>query len=151
MRIAHLYISPGHNYFGHQGQPPGEHEAIEVRRIHCLEARGIEGDRFLDYKDDYKGQVTFFALEVYEELCARFSVQDKSPGIFRRNIITQGVDLNTLIDEEFEVQGLRFFGTVECSPCYWMDQAFYPGAEDALKNRGGLRAKILTSGWLRCE
>ena len=24
-RIKHLFISPGHNFFGHHGQPPGEH------------------------------------------------------------------------------------------------------------------------------
>jgi hypothetical protein len=30
-----------------------------------------------------------------------------------------------------------------------MNQAFAPGAEAALKNRGGLRAKILTDGLLR--
>jgi len=121
---------------------------IEVPRIECLEGRGITGDRFLDYKHDYKGQVTFFAMEVYEDLCVRFGVTDKPPSVFRRNIITRNTDLNTLIGREFEIQGLRFLGTVECSPCHWMDQAFHPGAEAVLKNRGGLRAKILTSGWL---
>jgi MOSC domain-containing protein YiiM len=61
------------------------------------------------------------------------------------------VDLNTLIGVEFEVQGVRFLGSAECSPCYWMDRAFAPGAEAALKGRGGLRAKILSDGVLRVE
>jgi hypothetical protein len=30
-----------------------------------------------------------------------------------------------------------------------MNTAFHPGAEDALKGRGGLRAKILSDGVLR--
>jgi len=30
-----------------------------------------------------------------------------------------------------------------------MNQAFAPGAENALRGRGGLRARILTSGILR--
>ena len=148
VEICHLYISAGHNFFGRHGQPAADHPMSEVPRIQCLEGRGIEGDRFLDYKDDYKGQVTFFAIEVYDDLCARFAVNDKPPSVFRRNILTRNADLTALIGAEFEIQGLRFLGTGECSPCHWMDQAFHPGAEAALKNRGGLRAKILTSGWL---
>jgi MOSC domain-containing protein YiiM len=73
------------------------------------------------------------------------------PSIFRRNIITKGVDLNTLIGKEFEIQGMRFLGTTECAPCYWMDQAFAVGAEEAMKGHGGLRAKVLSSGVLRKE
>jgi len=67
----------------------------------------------------------------------------------RRNIIVSGVDLNQLIGEEFEIQGVRFQGAEECRPCYWMDQAVGPGAEAALKGHGGLRVKILSDGWLR--
>jgi MOSC domain-containing protein YiiM len=66
-------------------------------------------------------------------------------------VLTRDADLNALIGQEFEVQGVRFLGTRECSPCYWMDQAFAPGAEAWLKGRGGLRAKILSSGWLKVE
>jgi hypothetical protein len=32
-----------------------------------------------------------------------------------------------------------------------MEEAFHPGAEIALKNHGGLRAKILTDGVLRVD
>ncbi len=148
VEICHLYLSAGHSYFGRHDQPAAEHPMVEQTRLHCLEGRGIEGDRFLDYKHDYKGQVTFFAHEVYESLCTEFGVTDKPPSVFRRNIITRQADLNALIGEEFEIQGLRFLGTGECSPCHWMDSAFHLGAEKSLKNRGGLRARILTSGWL---
>jgi len=67
----------------------------------------------------------------------------------RRNVITRSVDLNELIGQEFEVQGVRFLGTEECRPCYWMDSVFAPGAQQFLKGRGGLRARILTDGLLR--
>jgi MOSC domain-containing protein YiiM len=40
-------------------------------------------------------------------------------------------------------------GMVEAKPCYWMDEALAPGAEEALRGLGGLRAKVLTSGQLR--
>jgi len=66
-------------------------------------------------------------------------------------VITTGNDLNELIGKEFQIQGVRFLGTEECRPCYWMDQAFAPGANEFLKGRGGLRAVILTNGMLRAN
>ena len=148
MHLRRFFISPGHNYFGHHGKPAGEHPTIEVDEVECVAGSGIRGDRFFDYKEDYQGQITFFAEEVFAELCAHLQLGDRNPADLRRNIITSGIDLNTLIGEEFEVQGIRFFGTRECSPCYWMDQAYAPGTEAFLKNRGGLRAQILTTGTL---
>jgi MOSC domain-containing protein YiiM len=148
IQIRHLYLSPGHNYFGHHGQPADTHPILEVPRLHCVAGHGIEGDRFFDYKPDYKGQITFFAWEEYERLCTTFDVRDKSPAVFRRNVICAGLDLTALIGIEFEIQGVRFRGHSECSPCYWMDQAFCPGTEAALRGRGGLRAQILSDGFL---
>ncbi len=124
---------------------------LEVDEVECVAGKGLRGDRFFGYKEDYKGQVTFFEHEVYERLCAQFGIHDLPPSVFRRNIITTGADLNELIGGEFEVQGVRFIGTQESAPCHWMNQAFAEGAEDALKGHGGLRARILSDGILRRE
>ena len=117
--------------------------------IECVVGRGLRGDRYFDFKDDYKGQITFFSLEVFDELCGALEVQGGSPASVRRNVITRHVDLNELIGQDFEIQGVHFHGTQECRPCYWMDRAVAPGAEEFLKGRGGLRARILTGGTLR--
>lgn len=151
MRLLHLYLSPEHNYFGHHGREPGTAPMLEVSELKLVAGQGIEGDRFFGYKKDYKGQVTFFADEIYQDLCRRFGVDDRPPSVFRRNIITTGQDLNALIGQEFEIQDVRFLGMAECSPCHWMDGAFHAGAEAALKNHGGLRARILTDGVLRVD
>ena len=151
MKIRQLFISPGHNFVGHHAQPPGENPLLERPRIRCLAGRGIEGDRFFDFKDDYPGQITFFALEVFEDVCRKLNVSGKSPGVTRRNVITAGVDLNSLVGTEFEVQGVRFAGVAECSPCHWMNEAIAPGAEAALHGQGGLRARILTDGVLQAD
>jgi len=121
---------------------------IEVPVIECVAGHGIRGDRYLDFKDDYKGQITFFSLDVFNELCAALDVHDCSPAVARRNVITRGVDLNEYIGKEFEIQGVRFYGTEESAPCYWMDRAFAPGARVFLKGNGGLRARILSDGKL---
>jgi MOSC domain-containing protein YiiM len=149
--IACIYISPGHNFFGHYGQPAGQHSAISVLQVECVAGKGLVGDRFFGYKNEYKGQITFFASETYEELCRRFGVTEKNPGVFRRNVVTRGVDLNEWIGKAFEIQGVLFEGTQEASPCLWMNGAFSPGAEEAMRGRGGIRARILTDGLLRVD
>jgi MOSC domain-containing protein YiiM len=150
-RIACIYISPGHNFYGRYGHAAGEHPAISVSQVECIAGKGLIGDRFFDYKRNYNGQITFFAWETYEDLCRRFGVTDKNPGVFRRNVVTRGVDLNGWIGKEFALQGVFFEGTQEASPCLWMNQAFCEGAEAAMKGRGGLRARIITDGLLRVD
>jgi MOSC domain-containing protein YiiM len=151
VHVKHLFISPGHNYFGHHGQPAGEHAIVPVEPMECVAGRGIRGDRFFDYQPDYKGQITFFAMEVIEALAQELNLAGVRPEFTRRNVFTRGADLNTLIGVEFVIQGVRFAGTEECSPCYWMNQAFrHEGVETWLQGRGGLRARILTDGLLTC-
>ena len=151
MQVRHLFISPGHNYFGHHGQPAGENPIVAVGQIECVAGHGIRGDRFFDYRPDYGGQITFFSMEVIEALGRELNLAGVRPEFTRRNVFTQGADLNTLVGVEFEVQGVRFAGTEECRPCYWMNHAFRDQRAEAwLQGRGGLRARILTDGVLRC-
>lgn len=151
MVIRQIFISPGHNYFGHHGRQPDNFPLQEVNRIECVAGHGIRGDRFYDYRDNYKGQITFFSQEVFDRLSAAFPQVKKSPGVLRRNVLVSGADLNALIGESFELQGIRFLGTAHCKPCYWLDTAFAPGTEAWLKGNGGLRAQILTSGTLMTD
>jgi MOSC domain-containing protein YiiM len=148
LEICHLYISSGHNFVGHHGQEPDVYPMIEVATIECVAGRGIRGDRYFDFKDDYKGQITLFSLDVFDQLCQTLGLGQRPAAEARRNIIVRDVDLNELIGEDFEMQGVRFHGMEECRPCYWMNRAIAPGAEEFLKGRGGLRAKILTNGKL---
>jgi len=146
--VRHLFVSPGHNFFGHHGQPAGEHPTQAVDRIRCRSGRGVEGDRFFDYKNDYRGQITFFDFQVFAELKQVFAVPGLSAGAFRRNAVVEGLDLKTLIGVRFSLGEVEFEGCAEASPCHWMNQAVAPGAEAWLKGRGGLRAKITRDGEL---
>lgn len=146
--VRHLFVSPGHNYFGHHGRPAGSNSTLEVTEIRCRAGRGIEGDRFFDYKPDYKGQITFFDYRVYDELKRYFSLPDLSPGAFRRNVLVEGLDLMAQVGVRFSVGGVEFEGTGESAPCYWMNQAVCEGAEEWLRGNGGLRARIVRDGSL---
>ena len=150
--VLHLYISPGHNFIGHHGRPPGTHPTNEVEQIVCVAGRGIRGDRYFDHEKNYRGQITFFAVEIFTKLQRELHLPDVTPGATRRNVITEGFDLNTLIGREFEIRGVRFAGAEECRPCQWMNHALgSPKAEAWLKGHGGLRARILTDGLLQCQ
>jgi len=151
MILRHLFISPGHNYFGHHGKPAGESPILEVEAIECVAGRGIRGDRFFDYKPDYKGQITFFRWEYLTRMWDELGVPlgQRDPSATRRNVLAEALDLGALVGSEFEIQGIRFLGTEECRPCYWMNGAIHPEAEAWMRGRGGLRAKILSDGILR--
>ncbi len=150
-QILAIYLSPGHNFFGRHNQTALAHEILSVPEVDCVAGSGLVGDRFFDHKRAYKGQVTFFSREVFDTLCEGLGLCEMQPAVLRRNVLTSGVDLNTLIGRTFSIQGVVFEGTEECRPCYWMDAALAPGAEEALRGRGGLRARILEGGTLRVD
>lgn len=146
--VLRFFISTGHNFFGRHGLEPEAHPVLEPDEVECVAGCGIRGDRFFSFKEDYKGQITFFSLEVFEQLQNELGLRDVGPSAARRNVLTTGVDLNQLIGRRFEIEGVAFEGTEECRPCHWMETALGPGAEAWLRGRGGLRARILTSGTL---
>lgn len=90
---------------------------MAVSAFQCVTERGIKGDRYFDDQAAFKGQITFFADEVYRGLCDQFNRHEKSPSIFRRNVITRGADLDSLIGREFAIQSVRLCGVQSCKPC----------------------------------
>ena len=127
-------------------QPP----IFEQDEIECVAGLGIRGDRFFGYQDNYKGQITFFAWEVFAAFRRDLALPEAHPSGTRRNVIIEGMAVTTLVGCEFEIQGVRFAGVEECRPCYWMNNAFrHEQAEAWLQGQGGLRARILTDGILR--
>ena len=59
IRVVGLFISPGHNFFGHHDRPAGDAPTVAVNEVQCVAGRGLSGDRFFDFRQDYRGQVTF--------------------------------------------------------------------------------------------
>ncbi len=146
--VLALSRSSAHNFVGYHGCSPGQHPVDLVSACECIAGRGIRGDRFYDHPGNTVRQITFFASGVLDALKADGRWPAVSFAATRRNVLLETADLNSLVNREFEIQGVRFWGTEECRPCYWMDQAIGPGAEQWLKGRGGLRAQILSDGWL---
>ncbi len=144
--VEGIWISGGHDFRGRHGKGRMENEVIALDEVECVSGRGLVGDRYFDFKDNFKGQVTFFSADVLQELSEKYGEVDVT--VLRRNVLVRGGDLEGLVGKRFSVQGVIFEGSEECKPCYWMDEAVGEGAEDFLKGkcRGGLRARILTDG-----
>lgn len=149
--LRHIYISAGHDYWGRQGEGRMRHGVTEMKEVECVAGRGLRGDRYFDYRTDFKGQITFFDEAVVENLRQMFKLPKLPASVFRRNIIVRGVELGEWLGKRFRFQGIEFEGSQECKPCQWMDRVVEPGTLDFMKQkfRGGLRAKIVTSGVLR--
>lgn len=147
IEVLHLFVSPGHDFKGRHGMGRAN-GIVDCEEIELVAGSGVVGDRYFDHKPDFKGQVTFFDAEVWEEVKGKFDLEELPVGVFRRNVVVRGMDLNGLIGEEFSLGGIRLSGSEEASPCYWMDEACAPGVEDFLRGKGGLRCRVLSSGKL---
>ena len=117
--------------------------------------QGVRGDRFFGKVSRLASSVSFLAAEAVEAVedelgLARGSLDAR---LARRNVVVRGIDLNALRGKPFTLDSgdgpVRFQAAGETSPCAWMDDRLAPGARDALRGRGGLRAEPTSSGVLR--
>lgn len=148
IHIHSIFISPEHDFKGRHGKPRKHNSVQSCDSVECVAKMGMRGDRYFGFKEDYKGQITFFDKALIDDLKVEFDQPDLDPSVIRRNVMVAGVDLNGLIGKEFTIGEVRFVGTEEAAPCYWMNDVVADGAEAFMKGRGGLRARILESGHL---
>jgi|TARA_B100000809_G_scaffold232552_1_gene248585 MOSC domain-containing protein YiiM len=149
VELLHLFVSPGHDFKGRHGMEALSHGVVDEEGIECVAGSGIQGDRYFDFKEDFKGQITFFDASVYEAVKENFELPDLGAEAFRRNVIVKGVDLNSLIGKKFRIGEVEFEGSEEAAPCHWMDDACADGVHEFLKGNGGLRARIRVGGTLK--
>lgn len=149
IQILELFVSAGHDFKKRFGMERLNHETTRVGEVECVAGMGIANDRYFGYKEDFKGQISFIAMEAIEALAKDLCIENVDTILFRRNVVTRGIDLGDFIGKRFRIGGVVFFGAEECRPCFWMDGAVAPGACSAMEGRGGLRCRILESGALR--
>jgi len=125
-----------------------------VPEVIALAGRGLEGDRYAAKlgtfsKDPGSGRdVTLIESEAIEALLRDYQVE-LDAGESRRNIVTQGISLNHLVDKEFRVGEVVLRGTRLCEPCAHMEKLTVKGALRGLIHRGGLRTEIVKGGTIR--
>ncbi len=117
----------------------------EVNSIKVIENKGIVGDRhFKDYNDPYC-QLSLIEAENIDYYNYKYGLN--IPYVdFRRNIITQGIRLNELINKKILIGSTKLEGVDLCRPCKHLTEVL--NQKNILKEflrKGGLRCQILSS------
>lgn len=134
--------------------PTGAAPMKSVTNAKAVAGRGLEGDRYYSKLGTYSNQagsgrdVTLIEIEAINGLKRDYEVQLDS-GQPRRNIVTRGVALNHLVEQEFRIGDVVLRGTRLCEPCAHMEKLTVKGAMRGLVHRGGLRAEIISGGSIR--
>ena len=127
----------------------------KVEQLYALAGRGIEGDRYFLGTGTYSKipepgrQVTLIKSEVLESLKNKLEINVK-PEESRRNILTQGIEINDLIGTEFYVGTVRLRAHRITQPCLYLEKLLdQPGLYKELWDNGGISCEILSDGVIK--
>ena len=122
-----------------------------LAEVRAIAGVGLEGDRYATQTgmfSDREGagrQVTLIAREAIAGANERVSISEADA---RRNLVTEGVDLDALIGKQFSVGDVVLVGVRDCPPCSYLEELTRPGVVRALHGAGGLRADVVRAGIL---
>jgi MOSC domain-containing protein YiiM len=128
---------------------------IACLEIRAVPGRGLEGDRYFTgvgtfsphpQKPDF--ELTLIEKEKVDAFAAESGLPFTSASA-RRNIVTEGVDLNALVGREFAVGAVRIRAVRLCEPCTHLATVSFPQTLKSLVHKAGLRAQIVSEGVIR--
>jgi MOSC domain-containing protein YiiM len=142
-RIRTIFVRP---------EARGEVKTVEQARL--LEGKGLEGDRYAEGKGSFQkatrsSNLTLIALEDLRHVSQDTGVA-LSPEESLRNLVTEGVDLTSLLHRRFRIGDAICVGTRLCEPCTVLED--FTGRTGLLRpyvHRTGLRAQVLETGAIR--
>jgi MOSC domain-containing protein YiiM len=142
-RLVGIYTAPG------EGKPMQAHDEISA-----VEGVGLEGDRYAEQAGKHsqkEGSGRQVTLIERESIAAVNAEGDAEVGEHetRRNLVTEGVPLNHLVDRTFRIGDVVLRGRRLAEPCSYLASLTRPGVSRALVHRGGLRADVIAGGDLR--
>jgi MOSC domain-containing protein YiiM len=138
--IRAIYLRPG------KGKPTVSTEAAQA-----IAGNGLMGDHQTSKGvggGDPGREVTLIELKAIEAAMRESGVTLEASET-RRNLLTQGIELNDLVGREFLVGEVRLRGIRLCHPCQHLERLTRAGVKRSLEGRGGLRAEVLCDGLIR--
>ena len=152
VEILHLLVSPGHAYFGRARDGAADVPTTDADVAEVVAGKGIVGDRFFGKAAHMDAAVTLFAVESLEAIATELGAGPFDPLATRRNVILRGAHLAPLLSQDFVLESrgsrVQFYGGRPAHPCAWMNEVLAPGAHPAMRGRGGIRCRALSSGTL---
>ena len=117
----------------------------EATTIKVLANQGVVGDRHFKEFNDPFSQLTLIESENIDFYNIKFGLN--IPYVdFRRNIVTKGIQLNSLIGKKIKIGNVKLEGIDLCRPCRHLNEIL--NQDNIIKEflrKGGLRCQILTS------
>ncbi|CAN5911857.1 MOSC domain-containing protein [soil metagenome] len=131
------------------GVRPGRREpVVPVEAVLAQVGTGLQGDRFAGTPES-KRQVTLIQGEHLRAVVSFLGRLELDPGLLRRNIVVEGLNLLALKDKRFRVGEAVLEMTGPCHPCSRMEETLGPGGYNALRGHGGITARVLQEGQIR--
>ena len=119
---------------------------LKVDSVEAISGKGLVNDRHFKEKNDKKNQITLIEIENINYY-NKISKTNIKPIDFRRNIITEGINLNNFINKKFSIGEVNLKGIDLCRPCrYLQDRLKRNNFIKELLLKGGLRCEILSNG-----
>ena len=121
-------------------------EMLEVKSVDAVKGKGLLYDRKFRDNNDKKSQITLIQIENIN-FFNKLSHSSIKPVSFRRNIITEGVELNNLLNKEFTLGNVKLKAHDLCRPCKYLQELLeQKNFVKEMMLKAGLRCEILTSG-----
>ena len=118
----------------------------KVKEVDAFKGKGLLNDRKFKENNHRESQVTLIEIENINHF-NKISKASIPPVDFRRNIVTENIRLNELIDKEFFVGNVKLKGHDLCRPCkYLQEKLKQSNFIKEFLHKGGLRCEILTDG-----
>jgi MOSC domain-containing protein YiiM len=115
-----------------------------VESVRALAGRGLEGGRYFDDPDPGRN-LTLIAAEALEAFERETGVS-LSAAESRRNVLTRGIDVNSLVGKRFRIGDVDCVGVELCEPCAHLQSMTKPGVLAGMVHRAGLNVDILADG-----
>ena len=120
---------------------------ILMEVVEAIAGKGLTGDHYAGKSGTR--QVTLIQYEHIMAIASFLNLDYLDPGLLRRNIVIKGINLLALKERKFRVGAAILEMTGQCHPCSRMEENLGPGGYNAMRNHGGITARILKSGLIK--
>ncbi len=143
------------NSLPHEGEvvwlgirPVRREPILVVTQVEANTKQGLTGDHFSD-KNSTTRHVTLIQAENLATIASLMHLPQVNPGLLRRNIAVNGINLLALKDKHFRIGEVLLEMTGLCHPCSRMEEVLGKGGYNAVRGHGGITARIIESGHIR--